>query len=225
MLITLRDGLDRIIYNRSMSMCGLSPEELSIVASATTDQEGLSRAVHLLDRRATPPTTDLKEEYRIGLQHWRDVDDMLGGIRARFWPEVERDLDRAHRNKDFKLIFVDGIPENPQDARVTRTSFMDFIDHTFPKPVNSEAPHEVADTPDGSELQALSRREKYTAKMLVLAARDAMSQDEKLTKTDGSPNGEAIARRWLKHLSSSDQRRGLTEDNIARHIFEGIDAM
>ena len=139
---------------------------------------------------------------------------------------MEREIDKAHgKGNSSLLVFVDGFPEEPKQARVTRTSLLKFIEQHFPWPGSVADPHEVKDVADEAELQSLSRREKYTARMLVLAARDAMTNHKNLRKADGSPNCEAIARYWLKHLASDDYRRGLTEDNIARHLSEGIDAI
>ncbi|MEQ8517294.1 MAG: hypothetical protein RIC38_16980, partial [Chromatocurvus sp.] len=151
--------------------------------------------------------------------------DMLDDIRERSLPEVERDIDEAHHGRDYHLTFVDGIPEDPQQARVTRPSLLQFIEDRFPRRNDPAAPHVTGDIPDEAELQSLSRGEKYTAKMLVLAARYAMTQKNNLCKADGSPNCDAIARLWRQHLNSNDHRRGLSEDNIARRLSEGIDAI
>ena len=225
MLITLQAGLDRILHNRAMSMTGLDPDELAAVVMAKTDAQGLDVDAHLLSLRSDPPRDALQDEHLVGLKHWREVNDMLDDIRARFWVQVEHDIDRAHRGDKNPLTFVDGIPEHPQYARVTRTSLIAFIETHFPRATDSMDLAAATEDDDPDAPDSMSRRETYTAKMLALAAKDVAARLPQYMKPDGTVDRKNIALHWLKQLTEDDHDSGLGWSNIAKRISAGLEAL
>jgi hypothetical protein len=221
MLITLQEGCERIIRNRALDLCGLEPEELSMVAQEPTDESGLELAEHFRLYRSDTPTTPLKGDYPVGLEHWRSVQRMLDDVRNRYWLEIERDIDSAHGQDKSTIAFVDGIPEDPRQARVTRTSLMTFVNKHFPRELDppDQAPLSEAILIDPDEMP---KREKTLLKMLGLAARSLAKADPSLQKKTGGINLSSMANTWRSAHETGDNTDSLSEDTMSRAISRGL---
>ncbi|MEQ8262577.1 MAG: hypothetical protein RKE50_03360 [Pseudohaliea sp.] len=162
-------------------------------------------------------------EFTLSLVPFGHVLDELRTLERRYWLAVEREVDHMLAGNKTQLRFVAGISTPPKDTQVTRPSMHEFALRECGDNVSEwEAPTaHMAERSSTSALR-LGRKDRATARMLALAAREVASRGPKYSKADQTPNQLSVANLWLHHLRETEDDSDLSADNISRHISEGL---
>ncbi|EED30559.1 hypothetical protein NOR53_470 [gamma proteobacterium NOR5-3] len=205
MLITLQEGCDYLIRRNANAALGLVPAWRDHLLATWEDDRTTTIGGIPVDL-----SVDVYDSHRKTLRALRDS----------YWLAIEADLDKSEKKR--VLNFVDGLPENPKLARVTRTTLRTLVKTKLGIDVPGWLPPGNATPKDLVEPHRAGTKQRNTQQMLALAARELVTRNPSLARSNGSPKLSSVAKVWIKHLQSDEKERGLTVDNIENHLREGL---